>query len=849
MADAPSKPKREWSQDDDFLKFKVLKRFRDRGLPMGQLYLDRIDYEGGVICQTGYAPYFLIVSDLTDFMRQAGIRFLVRGSGCGSAYVWGLHISHRWLDPIEYGIPFERFLNPERVSMPDLDIDIQDDKRHLVVEYTVNKYGKDNVARIISFGTLGAKAAIKDVARSLQLPDYQAVADRITAAIPLGKTTLKEAIEKSELLREMETQQPELFKAARLVEGYTRHTSVHAAGVVIAPSAMTNYVPLYFDGSAESRKTPEDWEPTTQWDMYDAEDRGMLKMDFLGLKTLRVIDESVQWINYIKENALGEKPEFDIDTIDRFDEATWRLLADGRLAGVFQVERQYVRNFAKRMNLLRRDPWDLAVLVAIIRPGMMDAGMTEVYLRRASGQEEAIPMHPLLAKTFQKTYGCMVFQEDVMACARDFAKFTMAKADILRKGVGKKMPEFIAKMYPDFEAGAIGQGAAKEDISRIWTNIEAHSRYSFNNAHAGAYGMVLTYQTAWLKARWPLVFMTCLINSESGVGNKEQGYNAKVAEYVEEARIMGLPVLPPCVKRSGPGCSIDWATQTIRFGLEMVKKAGRNAVAWIMRNCRQADCFKEFILACYEIQEVPYEAFRDKKGRDQPAGAQWKVYTRAGKQDVESLIFAGAFDVYDDDRERLLAMLEPLQQLAKKYWEQEAKIRNGSTRAMKPVDVKRLIDELTVSEETLQRQGLEHRLQLERAYTGCYLSESPFAPYRKIIGEYATCSAAVVKEGQYEDGESFKGGVFAGILRDFRAITVKNGKNKGREMAYLTWTGINGDVETVCFSDAWDQAHKKPGGVKRGKVYLVSVNLDRNGQSPIANDMTRLSNNGFAQAA
>ncbi len=848
MADAPTKSQREWSQDDEFLKFKVLRRFKERGLPMGQVYLDRIDYESKVICQTGYASYFLIVSDLTDYMRRANIRFLVRGSGCGSAYVWGLHISHRWLDPIEYGIPFERFLNPERVSMPDLDVDISDEQRHKVVAYTVEKYGAENVARIISFGTLGAKAAIKDVARGLNLPDYQVVADKITGAIPAGKTTLKEAIEKSDLLREMEIQQPELFKMAKLVEGYTRHTSVHAAGVVISPTPMTNYVPLYYDGSIESRKTPEDWEPAIQWDMYDAEDRGLLKMDYLGLKTLRVIDDSVHCINYIKEHVLHEKPDFDIDTVDRYDDKAWKLLAEGRLSGVFQVERQYVRNFAKRMDLKRKNPWDLAVLVAIIRPGMMDVGATETYLKRASGQEVATPMHPLLAKTLEKTFGCMVFQEDVMFSAQALSGFTMARADILRKGIGKKLPEFVAKMYPEFEAGALKNGVSPEDIARIWESCSSHSRYSFNNAHAGIYGMVGTYQTAWLKANYPLVYMMCLINSESGVGSKEQGYNSKVAEYVEEARVMGIKVLPPCIKRSGPMCSINTNDNTIRFGLEMVKRAGKSGVAWIMQHCRQTNSFKDFVLACYSIENTPYPERTDSKQKVHPAGSEWKAYVQAGKSDISALISAGAFDIFDEDREKLAVMLEPLQDLCKKYWEQECKARNGSKRLkLTAADVKKLIDDLTVEAEKVEHKGLEHRLQLERDFTGCFLSDSPFAPYGKVMSEYVTCSAAVIAAGEYGDGEPWTGGTFAGILRDYRVIIVKNGKNKGHEMAYMTWTGIDGDVETVCFTNAWEAAKNKQGGIERGKAYLVSAQPDRTGKSPVANEMTRISNNGFTQ--
>ena len=822
---------------------------------MSQAYLDRIDFEGKVICETGYSAYFLIVCDLCDFMRHSGIRYLVRGSGCGSCYVWGLGISHKWLDPIQYKLPFERFLNPDRVSMPDLDIDIQDNRRQEVVAYTVAKYGKERVAQIISFGTLGAKVAINDVARALDIPDYQMVAARVTAAIPSGKTTLNESIAASELLREMENNYPEVFRLARRVEGKTRHTSVHAAGVVIAPSDMTDFMPVHFDGNPASRD-PGDWSPTTSWDMYDCESRGLLKMDYLGLKTLTVIENTVCWVNYIRQYALNQAPDFDIDSVDRFDDKAWKLLADGKLSGVFQVERSFVRAFAKRMSLMRKDPWQLAVLISIIRPGMMDAGTTEVYLRRAMGQEPPTPIHPLLEKTLRENFGLLIFQEDCMWVSRDLAGFTMAQADNLRRAVSKKKPKDMAKIHPKFIAGCIEHSKITEvEAEKVWQDMATFARYGFNNAHASAYGLVGTYQTAYLKANWPIPYMTALINSEAGVGNKEQGYNAKVAEYVEESRTMGIPVLPPCIKKSGTMCSVDWKNQSIRFGLEMVKRAGSGAVEWIMKHARHANSFKDFILACYSIEQV--KVTKKAKG-DEPASESlaWKSYTQAGKADIEHLIFAGAFDVFDEDREKLLAMVEPLQDLASKYWEQECKVRNGrgARLRIKPEDVKAEIDAYQIDEHMVAHMGLEARLQKEREVTGCYLSDSPFTPYRQVIAEYTTCTTEDIRRGEGEDGRRFTGGTFAGILRDYREITVKNGKSKGEQMAFLTFCGIDGDLEVVAFANAWAVAMKPVGQdgkiiekyIERGKAYLVQVSPDRSGKSAILGNMTRLSNTIYA---
>ncbi|MCL2641539.1 MAG: DNA polymerase III subunit alpha, partial [Phycisphaerales bacterium] len=626
----------------EFLRFKVIEGFKQNNFPLTREYLDRIESELEVVRQTKYEAYFLIVADLTDFMHKAGIRFVVRGSGCGSVIVWGLGISHPWLDPIRYKLPFERFLNPSRVTMPDLDIDIQDARRNEVIDYVVKKYGSERVARIINFGTMGARAAINDVARAMNLPDYQAVAAKITSQVSLSESLA------DKFLHDLARAHPRLLEFARRVEGKPRHTGKHAAGVVISPEDISNFMPLHYTGSPADRDKDE-WEPTTSWDMYDVEAYGFLKMDFLGLKTLTVIDNCVKVINAIRSTR--QQPLLDIDKIDRWDAKTWQLIADGKLSGVFQVERSYVRNFAKQMNMMRKDEWQLAIILSIIRPGMMDAGMTEVYLRRANELEAPTPPHPALEKTLCKNFGTFVFQEDLMWVCRDLAGFTLAEADTMRQAVAKKKADQLAKIKPKFAEGAKRlHGLTDEQIDAIWKQMATFAKYGFNQSHAAAYGLVITYMTAWLKANEPLVYMMCLINSESGVGDKEKGYNAKVAEYVEEARARGIEILSPCVKTSSAYCKLDLPRNAIRFGLSLVKKAGTSAVQWILEHCRQTDSFKDFILAGYQIREVAYEAYTDKKGREFPAGTEWKVYTQVGKQDIESLIQAGAFDVFDSDR-------------------------------------------------------------------------------------------------------------------------------------------------------------------------------------------------------
>jgi DNA polymerase-3 subunit alpha len=824
---------------DSFLRFKVYHRSKLLGFPMTQDHVDRIEYELAIIKQLKYASYFLIIADLCDFMTRKGILFIARGSGCGSTVIWRLGVSHRWLDPIEYNIPFERFLNPERISMPDIDIDMQDDRRDEVFQYSIEKYGADCVSKVVTFGTMAAKAAVKDTFRGLGYHDYEKTANEITMFIPGGKgadgknVRLRDAIRDSEKLKEFQGKYPEAFDFAMKVEGKIRNASIHACATIIAPDRITKFMPTVFWGNPEDR-SPDEKFPTTQFDMYDAEERGHLKMDYLGLKTLRVISHTEKAINIIRK-IRGLKPDFSIHTVERRDPRTFKLLADGKTACVFQIEKQFVRNYAKRMNMMKMDPWQLAVLVAIIRPGMMDASNgdggvsnTEHYLLRASGQEEAKAPHPLLQKILEPTLGMLCFQEDVMWVARILCNFTMGKADVLRKGVGKKAPEFIAKMKPDFDAGAKANGVSQDDIDKIWAMIEAHSRYSFNNAHAAAYGMVISYWTAYLKANWPLPFMMNMINSESGTGNKEDGYNFKVAEYVEEARSMGIRIHPPCVRRSHEVCSIDIDENSIRFGLSLIKKMSKGGVAWIRQHACRAKTFKEFVMHGFEIRP-------DAKGNNKP-------YSKISKTDFEVLILAGAMDVFENgDRAKMLSMLPKVMDLAEKYLNQWAKEQQKRRVNLKSEDVKQML--IDYQPDQYDERTLEQRLQDEQSVTGCYLSDSPFQPYRDTIDACCNCSPDEILEGE-TNSETM---VFAGILTKLNEVVVKKGKNAGAKMGFLGFTGLNGSsLECTAFVNAYAALHAGPAPVEKGKVYIVGVKRDRDGIGILLEKATRLSNCGFA---
>lgn len=861
---------------DDFLRFKCLKGMADRGLPQTPEYLERVEYELGIIREMKYAAYFLICADLCRFMREKQILCNVRGSGCGSVVVWAIGITHKWLDPIALKLPFERFLNPSRVSNPDLDMDIADDRRHEVVEYTIEKYGQDRVARIITFGTLGAKMAVQDVARALkdELPgDYQKIGNTISGAITTGQE-LEEALAESEYLRDQRNMYPQLFDFVGRLEGRPRHASIHAAGVVITPGPINEYLPCYYAKTPESRK-PEDWAPTTQWDMYDVESRGLLKMDYLGLKTLRVIDQSVGIINHICEHEAAAKGEAFVpldpylEDIPKDCARTWAMIGQGHLSGIFQVERHFVRNFARRMNLQNtRDLMQLPVLISIIRPGMMDAKVgpngesaTEMYLQRTEGHAMVEPLHELTADVLSDTYQMMVFQEDTMGVSQAMAGMSMAEADNLRRGIGKKKVEVVAKMKPVFINGAIERGATPTEAEQVWSQMETFARYGFCRGHAAAYGYVTAYQTAWLKANWPLPFMTCLINSEAGGTSKEQGYNYKVAEYIEEARRLRLHVYGPCVQNSGYQCMLYPGANRfqggIRFGLSLIKGVSQRAAEWILTaetSPRTQPTFPEFLLACYEHEEGETKKTRTRKGEKfVEMVKEWKPYARVRRNELEAMIHAGAFDCYDTDRDRLLASLPDLLTLVGEWHKRTCKIKSGMGKRMKeelrPENLIQVIRDYYLDDAEFERRTLEQILDEERRVTGCFLSESPFTPFvdrLELLGDMAHAS-------EVAEGEWGRECTMPAILKGLKTVTCKTGKNQGREMAFLKWSGTGADVESTTFCNEWEGTDARHGirdnpeyELEVGKVYLVRLRRDRDGRSAICTGLERLSYQGAA---
>src|SRR5260221_2100896 len=515
-------------------------------------YERRLSYEIDMIKKMKYPGYFMIVWDFIRYAREQGIPVGPgRGSAAGSLIAYCLRITD--VDPIEYDLIFERFLNPERVSLPDIDIDFCERRRGEVIKYVTQKYGSENVAQIITFGTMKARAVVRDVARVMDIP--YADADRVAKAIPPAlDMTLEKALEESPPLKDMQQKDErvrELLSVAHALEGMTRHASVHAAGVVIAPRRLTDFVPL-----SKSQKD----EIVTQWAMKEVERVGLLKMDFLGLSTLTLIDDC------LKEIKRTEGIDLDIDAIPLTDEKTYKVFADGQTYGVFQFESSGMRELLRKAKPERLD--DLIALNALYRPGQLMSGIVDDFISRKQGKTEVKYEHPALAPILSATYGGIAYQEQVMRIAAVLAGFTMGQSDVLRKAMGKKDPKLMAKQRDAFMDGAKGKGINEKKAKKIFDLMEFFAGYGFNKSHSTTYAWV-AYQTAYLKANYPWHFMAALLTIEAANTDK-------LAMYLGECRDLGVPILVPDINASQLAFTVEKAG--VRFGLCAVKNVGEGAI-------------------------------------------------------------------------------------------------------------------------------------------------------------------------------------------------------------------------------------------------------------------------------
>jgi DNA polymerase-3 subunit alpha len=520
-------------------------------------YRARLEYELEMIKKMGYAGYFLIVWDFIRYAREENIPVGPgRGSSAGSVVAWSMRITD--VDPIELELIFERFLNPERVSLPDIDVDFCERRRGEVIDYVTRKYGRENVAQIITFGTMKAKAVVRDVGRALDMPyaDVDRIAKQIPAALDM---TLDKALNENPLLKDMAAKDPkvkEVLDIGRRLEGMSRHASVHAAGVVIAPGPITDYAPLY--------KGARD-EITTQWNMKEVDRVGLLKMDFLGLSTLTLIRDA------LTEIKRTEGIDIDIDAVPLDDPRTYKLFADGQTFGIFQFESSGMRELLRKARPERLD--DLIALNALYRPGPLKSGMVDDYVARKQGKTEIKYELPQLEPILSDTYGVIAYQEQVMRIAQALAGFTMGQADVLRKAMGKKDPRVMAMQRDQFMSGAKAQGISEKKAGKIFELMEYFAGYGFNKSHSTAYAL-LAYQTAYLKANYPWHFAAALLTIEAQNTDK-------LAVYLNEGKERGIPMLPPSINESALNFTVE-PGKGVRFGLTAIKGLGEGAVNTII---------------------------------------------------------------------------------------------------------------------------------------------------------------------------------------------------------------------------------------------------------------------------
>ena len=700
----------------------------------------RLDYELGVILSMGYAGYFLIVADFIRFAREQRIQTTCRGSAPGSIVTYTLGITP--VDPIAYQLPFERFLNPDRVTMPDIDVDFEDGRRDEVIAYVTRKYGADHVAQIITFGTMLARAAIRDVGRVLG-HSYGEV-DRIAKAVPnqLG-IRLDEAIETSPELRGMVEGDPAVKRItdfARQLEGVARNASTHAAGVVISDEPLTELMPLQKATNSDALMT--------QYEMHGIEALGLLKFDFLGLSNLTILRQAVDLVR--QERGI----EIDLDTIPLDDARTFELLASGETTGIFQLESAGMRRYIR--DLRPTSVLDLAAMVALYRPGPMDN--IPAYIRRKHGQEKVTYLHPLLEPYLEKTYGIFVYQEDIMSAAIALGGFTGPEADTLGYAIRKKKSSVLRAQREKFVAQAAERGVPPQVIDQVFAAFQPFERYGFNKAHATCYGLI-AYQTAYLKANYTVEYMTSVLTAFRS--NEE-----KVAAAIAECRRMGIEVLPPDVHSSGVEFTVEG--QATRFGLLAVKNVGQGAI--------------ESIIAA-RAEGGPFHSLADFCSRVDLRLANRKV--------LESLVRVGALNAFGHPAQILLGLDDAM--AAGQAAQRDRISGQTSLFDLGAEDAAAFERPLPQTTEVPVRE----RLRWEKELLGLYLSEHPMGEVAEQVGQYVTAYSADLKDESL-DGQRI---VVAGIVTGFRTVITKSKSTMG----VATIEDLQGTIEIVVFPKLYEQ--------------------------------------------
>lgn len=702
-------------------------------IKVDQKVKDRLNYELRVINKTGYASYYLIVADFCNWARDHNIAVGPgRGSGAGSLIAYLVGITD--INPLTYGLIFERFLNPERISPPDFDIDLADDRRDEVIQYVRKKYGEDHVAQICTFGKMESKQAVRDVARVLGYPYLDG--DRIAKAIPFGFKLDKALAESRELrnMYEKEEKVQKIIDLAKRLEGVVRQVGIHAAGVVIAPQTITNFVPL--------QKAPKgDLSVITQYPMDDIGKLGLVKMDFLGLSNLTIIQQALKVIH--KLNGI----KIDIENLPLNDKKTYKLFSRGNTIGVFQFSSDGMRRYLRELKPSIFE--DLIAMVALYRPGPMDS--IPDFIAGKHGRRKITYLHPRLKPILDKTYGVIVTQDQVLDIARNFAGFTYGEADILRKAVGKKIHKLLIEQKKKFIEGAIKNGATKDVAIKVWDFIEPFASYGFNKAHAAGYAMI-AYITGYLKANYPSEFMSALLTSD-------QEDLDKVARDISECESLGIKVLPPDVNKSFVGFGVDKESGDISFALAAIKNIGATPAKIIVEERKKQGEFKS--LEDFLKRLAPF----------------------LNKKIIESLAKCGALDQFGE-RQQLLNNMDNIlkfaQALARKGLGNQADLFGSGNN--------KLIEE-KLNLESTQDASEREKMAWERELLGIYLSVHPLDEYKKILDNFPYHVADLRKFSEDKEVMAF------GVLSRIQKVNTRNGEI----MLFCKLEDKTGSVELLVF--------------------------------------------------
>lgn len=728
------------------------------------MYQQRLEHEITVINQMGFASYFLIVADFIRWARKNDIPVGPgRGSGAGSLVAYALKITD--VDPIVHELLFERFLNPERVSLPDFDIDFCMDGRDRVIEYVINRYGADSASQIVTHGTMAAKAVVRDVGRVLSLP--YGLVDKIAKLIPftLG-ITLEEALKEKTLQKiyQNDVEIKNLINLALKLEGIVRNVGKHAAGVVIAPTKLTDFTPLYCE---PNKLLDEPRHILTQFDKDDVEAIGLVKFDFLGLRNLTIIESAVKNIN--SQRALKNELPLDITQLPLDDKKTFQLIKACATTAVFQIESRGMKDLIKR---LQPDAFsDIVALVALYRPGPLQSGMVDDFINRKHGKAKVSYPHPLLEQVLKPTYGVILYQEQVMQIAQLLAGYTLGSADILRRAMGKKKPEEMAKQRAIFTAGATKQNIDKHTANNIFDLMENFAAYGFNKSHSVAYALI-SYQTAWLKSHYPAEFMAAVLSAD--MDNTD-----KIVKLIFECKVMGLTVVAPKINLSVYAFTID-ASQQIIFGLGAIKGLGAAAIQNIMEERQKNGNFKNLFDLCDRIDR-----------------------RKINRKSLEALIKSGTLDAIGPNRATTHSSINKALQLA----EQQAKIKQSAQLSLfDTLDFDEEPGAAPINTNTVKHSQLyeivsewptSQLLSAEKSVLGFYLSGHPLEQFLLELQKFIPYSLTEIAE--HPQNKSL---LIAGFVSATKVITTKN----NRRMAVINLEDLSGNIEVVIFSDLYTES-------------------------------------------